>query len=110
MPRTMLTDEHWLKLATIFSQINIYNKPDLRLSIEGMLYPVRTGCLWRDLPSDFGLWNSIVKKFNRWSQQGKWLKLFEAVVQEPDREWLFVDGRNFISVVALACLFVWLPI
>jgi len=48
--------------------------------------------LWRDLPSDFGLWNSIFKKINRWSQQGKWLKIFEAVVQEPDREWLFVDG------------------
>ena len=92
MPRTMITDEHWLKLAAIFNQINIYNKPDLRLSVEGMLYRIRVGCPWRDLPPEFGHWNSIFKKFNAWSAQGKWLKIFEAVVQEPDMEWLFVDG------------------
>ena len=92
MPRTMLMDEHWLKLASILRQINIYNKPDLRLSIEGMLYRIRTGCPWRDLPREFGRWNSIFKKFNAWSAQGKWLKIFEAIVQEPDMEWLFVDG------------------
>lgn len=51
MPRTMLTDEHWLKLVAIFSQINIF-KPTLRLSVEGMLYRIRSGCPWRDAPSE----------------------------------------------------------
>lgn len=92
MPRLMLTDEYWSKLSTIFSQINIYNKPDLRLSVEGMLYRIRSGCPWRDLPSEFGHWNSIFKKFNAWSEQGKWLKLFDILVQAPDMEWLFIDG------------------
>lgn len=92
MPRTMLTDEHWLKLVIILRQIGIYNKPNLRLTIEGMLYSVRIGCPWRDLPSEFRQWNSVFKKFNFWSVQGKWLKIFEAIVQEPDMEWLFIDG------------------
>ena len=52
MPRTMLTDEHWLKLVAIFSQINISNEPTLRLSLEGMLYRIRSGCPWRDVPSE----------------------------------------------------------
>ena len=92
MPRLMLADEYWSKLSTIFSQINIYNKPNLRLYVEGMLYRIRAGCPWRELPSAFGSWNSIYKKFKAWSAQGKWLKFFEAMVQDPDMEWLFIDG------------------
>ncbi|MGI2026581.1 IS5 family transposase [Endozoicomonas acroporae] len=92
MPRLMLNDEYWSKLTTIFSQISIYNKPNLRSYVEGMLYRIRVGCPWRDLPDEFGSWNSIYKKSNTWSVQGKWVKLFEALIQEPDMEWLFVDG------------------
>ena len=92
MPRLMLTDEYWSKLTTIFSRIKIYNKPNLRSYVEGMLYRIRVGCPWRDLPEEFGSWNSIFKKFNVWSEQGKWMKLFEALIEDPDMEWLFMDG------------------
>lgn len=88
----MLSDEYWSKLTSIFRQINIYNKPNLRLYVEGMLYRIRVGCPWRDLSSEFGSWNSIFKKFNAWSAQGKWLKIFQLAIQEPDMEWLFMDG------------------
>ena len=44
MLRTMLTDEHWLKLVIILRQIGIYNKPNLRLTIEGMLYHICIAC------------------------------------------------------------------
>lgn len=57
-----------------------------------MLYRIRVGCPWRDLPKEFGLWNSIFKKFNAGSDQGKWIKLFGALVEEADMEWLFMDG------------------
>ncbi|WP_139016273.1 MULTISPECIES: transposase, partial [unclassified Pseudoalteromonas] len=35
----------------------IYNKPDHRKTLEGILYKMRTGIPWRDLPSDFGRWS-----------------------------------------------------
>ena len=54
MPRLMLSDEHWSKLKGMMLQENIYNKRDLRIVVEGMLYRLRTGCAWRDLPSFFG--------------------------------------------------------
>ena len=44
----MLTDEFWSKLTTVFSRIKIYNQPDLRSYVEGMLYRIRVGCPWRD--------------------------------------------------------------
>ena len=92
MTRLMLTEEHWCKLKPIMLQYGIYDKPDLRIMIEGMLYRMRVGCPWRDLPSDFGSWNSIFQKFNRWSSQNKLIEIFKALVQKPDLEWEFIDG------------------
>ena len=85
----MLTDEQWSKLRLIMLENGIYHKPRLRLMVEGMLYRMRVGCPWRDLPSEFGSWNSIYKKFNYWSSKGKLMILFKALVKEPDLEWGF---------------------
>lgn len=50
MPRTMLNDELWANLYTILRQNGLYAKQSTRLSIEGILYRMRTGCPWRDPP------------------------------------------------------------
>ena len=92
MARLMLSDELWFKLREIMLQHGIYNKPNLRTMIEGMLYRMRVGCPWRDLPADFGCWNSIYQQFNRWSSKNKLMQIFNALVQEPDLEWEFIDG------------------
>ena len=51
MPRTMLKDEHWTRLRPILLELNIYDKGNLRNTIEGVLYRMRVGCPWRDLPT-----------------------------------------------------------
>ena len=65
MPRTMLNDQHWSKLETILRNFDIYLKRNLRNFIEAILYRIRTGCPWRDLPPDFGNPNSIFKKYSQ---------------------------------------------
>lgn len=92
MARLMLTDERWSKLKDILLEHGIYNKPKLRLMVEGMLYRIRVGCPWRDLPKIFGDWNSIYKKFNRWSSNNKLIHLFQSLVTKPDLEWVFIDA------------------
>jgi transposase len=92
MPRLMLSDELWSKLRKILCQHGIYDKSDLRMTVEGMLYRMRVGCPWRDLPKAFGCWNRVYKRFNAWSSSGKWLHIFRALVVEPDMEWAFLDG------------------
>ncbi|MFO7578750.1 MAG: transposase, partial [Nitrosomonas halophila] len=79
MPRLMLNDEFWSKLKKIQLQESIYNKRNLRLTVEGILYRMRVGCPWRDLPKAFGCWNSIYKRFNAWSLSKKWLNIFKAL-------------------------------
>ena len=92
MPRRMLTDELWSKLKGILRQHRIYDKPFLRDMVEGMLYRMRVGCPWRDLPKEFGCWNTIYQKFNRWSAKNKLMMIFKMLVHEPDLEWEFIDG------------------
>jgi transposase len=55
----MLSNELWSKLEKILLQHAIYNKPDLRMTVEGIFYRMRVGCPWRDLPRAFGEWNSV---------------------------------------------------
>jgi transposase len=88
----MLTNELWSKLRAIMRQHGIYDKRNLRMMVEGMLYRMRVGCPWRDLPSKFGCWNTIYQKFNRWSAKNKLINIFKSLVIEPDLEWEFIDG------------------
>lgn len=53
---------------------------------------MRTGSPWRDLPEVFGDWNSVFRRFSRWSQKGVWWRIFEAMSDDPDFEYLIVDS------------------
>ncbi len=71
MPRLMLTDDLWQKLSLLMLESGrVYNKPAHRMTIEGILYRMRTGCPWRDLPPDFGAWSTVFRRFNLWSKKG----------------------------------------
>ncbi len=50
MPRLMLSDEFWSKLEKILLQEAIYNKRNLRMTVEGMLYRMQVGCPWAVIP------------------------------------------------------------
>ena len=92
MPRLLLTDEQWSKLKAIILAQGIYDKANLRMTVEGILYKLRVGCPWRDLPEDFGYWNSIYKRFNDWSTKNKLLASFQLIASDSDNEWTFIDG------------------
>jgi len=70
---------------------------DNRLFLEAVLWRVRTGSPWRDLPDSFGNWNSVFQRFRRWSRKGIFDRLFEATSDEPDFEYALIDG-TIVSV------------
>ena len=93
MPRTILTDIYWNKLKKLLYQTGrIYNKAEHRMTMEGILYRMRTGCPWRDLPKKFGKWNTIYRRFLLWSRKGVTRQLFELMSKDNDSEWIFIDS------------------
>jgi transposase len=93
MPRYMLTEELWSKLREILLQFSLYDKAGLRRTVESILFRMRTGIPWRDLPEHFGKWNSIYKAFNHGSKKGILEKLFSGLTTDSDLKWVFIDGR-----------------
>ena len=87
----MLTDELWSKLKAIFLEDRVYNKLEHRKTLEGILYRLRVGCPWRDLPEYFGLWNTIYHRFLLWSRKSILMRLFRTLTQNIDTEWEFID-------------------
>ena len=63
-----------------------------RLFVEAVLWIVRTGAPWRDLPEVFGNWNSTFRRFNRWSAKGVWQRIFAAMADDPDFEYRILDS------------------
>jgi transposase len=83
MERLVLNDAAWGRMAPL-----IIGRPDQkgstgrdnRMFVEGVLWIVRTGSPWRDLPEAFGDWNSVFRRFSRWSIKGVWWRIFEYLI------------------------------
>ncbi len=70
----------------------IYNKSEHRMTLEGILFRMRTGIPWRDLPGEFGDWNTVFRRFNFWSKKGVMTEIFQFLSRLNDPQWLFIDG------------------
>ena len=65
---------------------------DNRLTLEGILFVIRTGIPWRDLPERFGKWYSVYQRFRRWKLAGVFDRIFESTHGLMDYRSVMVDG------------------
>jgi transposase len=95
MLRTILRDDQWERIADLLpgkaTDCGVTAKNN-RLFVEAVLWIIRTGSPWRDLPDYFGHWHRVYVRYNRWSKKGRWESIFEATINNPDLEYLMVDG------------------
>ena len=70
---------------------------DNRLTLEGILWIARTGAPWRDLPVEFGRWNTVYQRFRRWVQRDVLDRIFQALNQHLQLRIVQIDG-TFIKV------------
>ena len=67
---------------------------DNRTFINAVLWVLRTGAPWRDLPPNYGNWKNTHRRFSRWRDKGLWETLLHVVMDEPDFKWLMIDASH----------------
>ncbi len=95
--RFILTNDMWTKLSPhLPAERGRCSRPckSNRLMLEGMLWKLRTGSPWRDLPPEFGPWESVYTRFSRWSNQGIFQKIFKKVKDVIDCENVILDSTT----------------
>ena len=101
MDRTLLSDAHYEKIAPLLpGKCGDAGRTaaDNRLFVEAVLWIVRTGAPWRDLPVCFGYGKyQRFRRFRRWSRNGIFELVFNALSGDPDFEYAIVYG-NIVRV------------
>jgi transposase len=95
MARHYLTDDQWKRLHPLLPpQKPHIGRPatDQRTVVNAILWLLKTGAPWRDLPSEkFGSWKTIYNTFSRWRDNGIW----QHVVAELERDAAFRKDINW---------------
>jgi transposase len=89
MGRGDLTDRQWEHLEPLLPpQKPRTGRPaaDHRRILNGILWVLRTGAPWRDLPERYGGWSTVASRFYRWRKAGIWDQVFAAVQEVADAE------------------------
>ncbi len=82
---TDLSDEQWALLEALLPKQTGPGRPrsvDLREVVNGLLYLNRTGCQWRLIPKEFGGWTTLRYYFDKWTTDGTWQRVNEALRQQ----------------------------
>jgi len=102
MSRGDVSNEQWEGLEPLLPERKPTGRPpkDHRTVINGILWVLRTGAPWRDLPERYGSWKTVSSRFYRWRKDGIWDRIFAAVQERADAadnlDWEvhYVDGTT----------------
>jgi transposase len=60
--------------------------------VNGVLWVLRSGARWSDLPERYGKWKTVHKRFTRWAKAGVWEKIFASLLKDRDNLYLMMDS------------------
>ena len=89
MARDILTDEQWERIHPLLPpQKPTTGRPskDHRTVVNAILWIDRTGAPWRDLPSEYGPWQSVATRFYRWVRAGVWDRVLGELQRQADAQ------------------------
>lgn len=105
--REELTDEQWALIAPLFEKVETVQTrgrppPSAREVLNGVLWILRSGARWQDLPERFPPYQTCHRRFQQWVKDGRSKKVLETLAQDLlergrlDLSETFIDG-TFVS-------------
>ena len=64
---------------------------DNRRFVNAVLWVLRSGARWSDLPERYGKHKTVHKRFTRWASAGVWERVFNSLTDDPDNQYLMLD-------------------
>ena len=100
-----VNDKQWSKIKFLFETEKRVGRPSLnpRRVLNAILWILKSGARWRDLPSRYGNWNSIYHKFRKWCSQGLFERLLKIVNTDANDSALLEIDSTFCKVHQSAC-------
>lgn len=101
--RGRFSDGQWVRFVGCLPRPSRVGRPrsrSLRVLVEGIVWRVRTGVPWRDVPEEFGPWQTIYGLFRTWQRSGVWQKILtrlQALAQAAGRIWWDVSVDSSIE-------------
>ena len=95
MQTITITDHQWQKILPFLRScpnVHVGAHWQCRRFLSAVLWMARSGAQWRFLPKDYGNWNSVFKRFARWSKAGVFEQLHQFCASDPDLEHLLIDS------------------
>ena len=103
--RADLTGAQWALLEPLLPRGKKPGRPrkwPLRQLIDGIRWRTRTGAPWRDVPPEYGPWQSVYGLFRRWQRDGSWVRVLTALQARADAAGLITWDVSVDSTVARA--------
>jgi transposase/heme-degrading monooxygenase HmoA len=81
-----LSDDQWEQISALLPPPKREGRPraDDRRTLEGILYVLRMGCRWQDMPSDFGSYVTCWRRYASWVADGTWERVWHSLMQSLD--------------------------
>lgn len=94
--RYELTDKQWEQIKHYFEVPNKNGRPykNLKNTVNGIVWILRSGAMWRDLPERYGSWNAVYKCFAKWQEQGLFEKIFKELTIDCDLQDISIDSTT----------------
>jgi transposase len=100
MKHLKFTDAQWAILQPLLPSRSRTGRPraDDRRTLEAILYVLKTGCRWRDLPREYGAPVTAWRRLRRWEEEGVWERIWRTILSllsaQGKLDWkaAFLDG------------------
>ena len=92
---TVLSESEWSRILPFLRahpHVYVGQEHECRRFLEAVLWILRTGAQWREVPRERGHWNSVYKRFRDWARKGVFDEMLDHFGEQADTEWLCFDS------------------